>query len=84
MKEVYLYGPERRQIGSASCRGKVRFIYRNRRRLFTAEADQKSFMNLIMGVKAQPSRGADAGFLVLPWGGVGMGPRSIGTRAGDP
>jgi len=68
MKEVYLYGPEPPPNWLSKLPGKVRFIYRNRRRLFPAEADQKSFMNLIKGVKAQPSRGADAGFLVLPWG----------------
>ena len=67
MKEAYLYGPEPPPNWLSKLPGKVRFIYRNRRRLFTAEADQKSFMNLIKGVKAQPSR-ADAGFLVQPWG----------------
>jgi hypothetical protein len=51
---------------------KVRFIYRNSRKLFPAEADQRSFMNLIKGPKAQPSPAADAGFLVQPWGhGIG-------------
>lgn len=68
MKEVYLYGPEPSPNWLARLPAKVHFIYRNSRKLFPAEADQRSFMNLIKGVKAQPSRGADAGFLVQPWG----------------
>jgi len=68
MKEVYLYGPEPPPNWLNRLPGKVRFIYRNSGRLFSAEADQRSFTNLIKGVKAQPSRGADAGFLVQPWG----------------
>ena len=68
MKEVYLYGPEPPPNWLNRLPGKVRFIYRNSGRLFSAEADQRSFTNLIKVVKAQPSRGADAGFLVQPWG----------------
>jgi hypothetical protein len=68
MKEVYLYGPEPPSNWLNRLPGKVRFIYRNSGRLLSAEADQWSFTNLIKGVKAQPSRGADAGFLVQPWG----------------
>jgi hypothetical protein len=72
MKEVYLYGPEPPPSWLNRLPGKVRFIYRNSGRLFSAEADQKSFTNLIKGVKAQPSQGADAGILVQPWGsGIG-------------
>ena len=68
MKEVYLYGPEPPPNWLESLPVKVSFIYRNSRKLFPAEADQKSFMNLIKGVKAQLSPGADASFLVQPWG----------------
>ena len=73
MKEVYLYGPEPPSNWLNRLPGKVRFIYRNSGRLLSAEAGQRSFTNLIKGVKikgvkAQPSRGADAGFLVQPWG----------------
>jgi hypothetical protein len=68
MKEAYLYGPEPPANWLNRLPGKVRFIYRNSGRLFSAEADQKSFTNLIKGVKAQPSQGADAGILVQPWG----------------
>jgi hypothetical protein len=68
MKEAYLYGPEPPPNWLNRLPGKVHFIYRNSRRLFPAEADQRSFKNLIKGVNAQPSRGADAGFLVQPWG----------------
>jgi Transcriptional regulator, AbiEi antitoxin, Type IV TA system/Transcriptional regulator, AbiEi antitoxin N-terminal domain len=68
MKEVYLYGPEPPPNWLNRLPGEVRFIYRNSGRLFPAEADQRSFTNLIKGVKAQPSRGADAGFLLQPWG----------------
>jgi len=68
MKEVYFYGPEAPPNWLESLPVKVSFIYRNSRKLFSAEADQKSFMNLIKGVKAQPSPAADAGFLVQPWG----------------
>jgi hypothetical protein len=68
MKEVYLYGPEPSPNWLNRMPAKVRFIYRNSRKLFPAEADQKSFTNLIKGVKAQPAPRADAGFLVQPWG----------------
>jgi hypothetical protein len=68
MKEAYLYGPELPPNWLNRLPGKVHFIYRNSRRLFPAEADQRSFKNLIKGVNAQPSRGAAAGFLVQPWG----------------
>src|SRR5712691_5352069 len=67
MKEVYLHGPEPPPSWLERLPTKVRFIYRNSRRLFPAEADQRSFMNLIKGPKAQSSRGSDAGFLVQPW-----------------
>ncbi|MGC2758851.1 type IV toxin-antitoxin system AbiEi family antitoxin domain-containing protein, partial [Candidatus Binatus sp.] len=73
MKEVYLYGPEPPPNWLNRLPGKVRFIYRYSGRLFSAEADQRSFTNLIKGVKAQPSRGADAGFLVQPWGEWDLG-----------
>jgi hypothetical protein len=62
MKEVYLYGPEPPSNWLNRLPGKVRFIYRNSGRLFSAEADQWSFMNLIMGVKAQPSGGRTPAF----------------------
>jgi hypothetical protein len=68
MKEVYLYGPEPPPNWLNRLPGNVRFIHRKGGRLFSAEADQRSFTNLIKGVKAQPSRGSDAGFLVQPWG----------------
>ena len=68
MKEVYLYGPGLPPNWLNRLPGKDHFIFRNSGRLFSAEADQRSFKNLIKGVKAQPSRGADAGFLVQPWG----------------
>ena len=68
MKEAYLCGPEPPPNWLNRLPGKVHFIYRNSRRLFPAEADQSSFKNLIKRVNAQPSRGADAGFLVQPWG----------------
>jgi hypothetical protein len=68
MNEVYLYGPQPPPNWLESLPVKVSFIYRNSGKLFPAEADQKSFMNLIKGVKAQPNSGADAGFLVQPWG----------------
>ena len=68
MKEAHLYGPEPPPNWLNRLSGKVHFIYRNSRRLFPAEADQRSFKNLIKGVNAQPSRGADAAFLVQPWG----------------
>lgn len=73
MKEVYLYGPEPPPNWLNRLPGEVRFIYRNSGRLFSAEADQRSFTNLINGVKAQPSRGTDAGFLVQPWGEWDLG-----------
>src|SRR5260370_10168898 len=67
-KELYLYGPEPPPNWLERLSAKVHFIYRNSRKLFPAEADQRSFTNLIKGPKAQPSPGADAGFLVQPWG----------------
>ena len=63
---------------------KVSFIYRNSRKLFPAEADQKSFMNLIKGVKAQPRPRGGRRLSRPALGAVGLGPRSVGARAGDP
>jgi len=68
IKEVYLYGPEPSPHWLERLPAKVRFIYRNSRKLFPAEADQRSFMTLIKGLKAQPSPATDTGFLVQPWG----------------
>ena len=72
MKEVYLYGPEPSPHWLDKLPAKVRFIYRNSRKLFPAEADKKSFMNLIKGVKTQPSQGRTRALSSNP-GGSGIG-----------
>lgn len=68
IKEVYLYGPAPSPHWLERLPATVRFTYRNSRRLFPSEADQRSFMTLIKGLKIKPSPGSDVGFLVEPWG----------------
>jgi hypothetical protein len=68
VKEVYLYGPEPPTSWLNKLPAKVRFIYRNSRKLFRTVADQGSLMKLIKGHQARPSPGSDAGFLLQPWG----------------
>ncbi|MGH7812405.1 MAG: type IV toxin-antitoxin system AbiEi family antitoxin domain-containing protein [Candidatus Binataceae bacterium] len=68
MKEVHLYGAEPPPTWLEKLPAKVRFIYRNSRKLFPAEADKKSFTSLLKDHKAAPNAGADAGFVVQPWG----------------
>jgi len=66
MKEVHLYGAEPPPTWLEKLPAKVRFIYRNSRNLFPAEADKRSFRGLLKDPNAQPTAGAD--FVVQPWG----------------
>ena len=81
MKEVYLYGAEPPPNWLERLPVKVSFIYRNSRKLFPAEADQKSFMTLIKGVKAQPSRLRTRVFSSSP-GDSGIGASFCRRRSG--
>jgi hypothetical protein len=66
MKEVHLYGAEPPPTWLEKLPAKVRFFYRNSRNLFQAEADKRSFRNLLKDPNAQPNSEAD--FVVQPWG----------------
>ena len=67
MKEVYLYGPNRRQIGSIGCRGK------SVSSIATAAGSSRPKRIKVVHDPDQGRQGAaepraDAGFLVQPWG----------------
>src|SRR5271170_8428974 len=66
MKEVHLYAAEPPPTWLEKLPARVRFIYRNSRNLFPAEADKRSFRNLLKDPNAQPNSEAD--FVVQPWG----------------
>jgi hypothetical protein len=66
MKEVHLYGAEPPPTWLQKLPAKVRFIYRNSRKLFPAEVDKRLFRNLLKDLNAQPN--AEADFVVQPWG----------------
>lgn len=68
MTEVYLYGPKAPPTWLNRLPLKVRFIYHNSCKLFSAEADQRSFTSLVERAKPQPNAASDVGVVTQPWG----------------